>query len=216
MPNITSVLIIEDHKETREWIASAVKEALIPTELFQAATCEQAQNIFTNQSIDLAIIDINLPDGSGIDLLKLIKHRQTQVYCVMATIYNDDEHIMLSLQAGAEGYLLKDQSKEQIIDNLRGILKDEPPISPVIAKKILRFFKQPLYEEEHEDTKLSDREQEVLLLIAKSYQRKEIASMLSISPNTVACHIKRIYSKLGINSRTEAVMHASKRGLINI
>ena len=214
MKCIQNVIVVEDQLSTRNWLVSSVKSALEPKAVFEASTCQRAKQIFLTQNIDLAIVDINLPDGSGLDLIADIKALY-QTYCIVATIYNDEKHVYKAIQAGVEGYLLKDHTNEEICGYLKGLLKDKPPISPEVSRAMFRFIKNiPIKDEEHEV--LSDREIEILTLLAKAYQRKEIANILSISHNTVSHHIKNIYIKIGITSKAEAVVEASRRGLIHI
>jgi len=161
----------------------------------------------------LALIDISLSDGSGIDLVEDIISSEAQTYIVMVTIYDDDEHLFASLRAGARGYLLKDLSREDIEKQIQGIIKGTPPLSSSIARRLLAHFNKPVQSHKHS---LTQRENDVLILISKGCTRQEVAKKLSISANTVAEHIQNIYQKLNINSRAEAALEACRLGLISL
>jgi len=225
-----TILLLEDFADTRIWLCEVLHEAFNKIEITEAATIQQAREILANQNFDLALIDLNLPDGSGIDIIKEISSKTPTTYCVVATIFDDDQHLFASLQAGAQGYLLKEQPKNQFIKNLSDLLHGEPPLSPPIARKILRHFQSSgkAHAIEEMPTKvlapastgsavhLSGREQEILTLVAKGFKRNEIGPMLEISPHTVATHLKTIYSKLNVNSRAEATMEALRMGLVKL
>jgi DNA-binding NarL/FixJ family response regulator len=225
-----NVLILEDFADTRIWLCEVLSETFTNIAITEAATLAQARKALDKQAFDLALIDLNLPDGSGIDIInEIITHTPT-TYCVVATIFDDDEHLFSALQAGAQGYLLKEQPKQQFIKNLSGLLHGEPPLSPPIARKILYHFQSSGQTNANEEkptklqapvkppgvAQLSPREEEILALVAKGFKRNEIGPMLDISPHTVASHLKTIYSKLNVTSRTEATMEALRMGLVQL
>jgi len=209
-----TALLLEDYEETRTWLACIVRAAFDEIEIFEAATLEQARAVIKNQRIDLALIDINLPDGNGVDFVKDVMKVSPETYCVMATIYDDDAHIFPALKAGAQGYLLKEQSTNEFIAALQGILNSDPPLSPAIARKMMAYFAED--EVVDKTSKLSEREKEILTFIAKGLKRNEVAALLELSPNTVAAHLKRIYNKLSVSTRAEATMEALRLGLVNV
>jgi len=218
-----SILVLEDVADTRIWLCEILHEAFTEIDITEAATLQQARTLLDKQCFDFALIDLNLPDGSGIDIIKEICANTPTTYCVVATIFDDDQHLFPALQAGAQGYLLKEQPKQQFIKNLSGMLQGEPPLSPPIARKILRHFQTDSQSASPAGTvingvliTLSKREQEILTLVAKGFKRNEIGPMLSISPHTVATHLKTIYSKLNVNSRAEATMEALRMGLVEL
>lgn len=209
-----TALILEDFADTRIWLCEALQSAFSNIAISEAATIAQARELLNSQSFDLALIDISLPDGSGIDIITEIIRQSPTTYCVVATIFEDDEHIFSALQAGAQGYLLKEQTKEEFIKSLSGLLHGEPPLSPVIARKILRHFQKT--EPQSSDVQLTGRETEILTLVAKGLRRNDISQMLGISPHTVASHLKTIYGKLNVTTRAEATVEALRMGLISI
>jgi len=207
-----TALILEDHADTRKWLTELVEQAFDGIKVTAVSTLDSARKKFGDNRFNLAIIDINLPDGSGIELVREISAMAPDTYCVMATIFDDDDHLFAALQAGAQGYLLKEQPKEQLLQRLRGILNGEPPLSPAVARRVLRYFRKQL--SSSPDIGLSERETEVLTLIAKGMNRTDISRLLGISSNTAAGYIKTIYQKLNISSRAEATLEASRRGLV--
>lgn len=213
MKNLNSILLIEDFEEIRSWLADLLREAFGEVNITEAATVAQAYSHLDLQLFDLIVIDLNLPDGTGVDILRRIKTQGLTAHCVVATAYDDDAHLLSALQAGADGYLLKDQPGEQLIRDLHGILNGSPPLSPPIARRIMRLAKQ-------EPATLliipiTPREEEVLTYIAKGLNRVEVAQVLNVSAHTITTHVRSIYSKLDISSRAEATVEAIRRGLIS-
>lgn len=213
-----NILILEDDAATRALLCEVLRTAFADDEpvLHEAASLAQAEPALHDRHFDLALIDLHLPDGTGIDLLRRFKQRQPEALAVIVTIFDDDEHIFAGLQAGADGYLLKDQSTERLIQKIRGILRGEPPLSPAIARRVLRHFRAQASEPAPCEAALTGRETEVLTLLGKGLLNREIAELLDLKPSTVAAHIKSIYRKLDISSRAEAALEAGRRGLIDL
>ncbi|MBA3981393.1 MAG: DNA-binding response regulator [Alcanivorax sp.] len=207
-----TVLIVEDHEETRQWLAGIVRDAFASPDLLEAGTLEQARALLAQRTVSLALVDLSLPDGSGMQLLQHLQESSPETYLVVTTIFDDDRHLFDALQAGANGYLLKDQPRQVMVDSLSGIASGRPPLSPAIARRILRHFQQaPVRAVENP---LSEREVEVLLLLAKGLGRSEIAELLNVSVNTAASHIKSIYRKLNVSGRAEATLEAVQMGIV--
>ncbi len=208
------ILVIEDHEDTRIWWLSRLPEVFPGSSVTGVVTCEEAHKAIAEQRFSLALIDINLPDGSGIELIPELKRKDPATSCVISTTFNDDGHIFDSLRAGADGYLIKDQPREEQIAQLKKVLCGEPPLSPGVASRILAFFSSSALEtEQHE--RLTPRERDVLQLLAKGYSRPEAADILGLTPNTVASYTKVIYQKLNVTRRAEAVVEALRLGLIS-
>lgn len=209
-----NILILEDHPETRQWLVKMVQSVFV-NEVKEAASLAQAHQLLATNSFDLALVDLNLPDGTGTELIKVLNKTSPETYIVVATVFDDDEHLFPALEAGAQGYLLKDLSNAEFVESLKGIIKGEPPISPSIARKLIGHFNKPkTHEIKKDQMKLSDRETEILRQIAGGLNRIEVATLLCISPNTVATHLKKIYNKLNISSRAEATLEALRLGLV--
>lgn len=160
---------------------------------------------------DIALIDLGLPDGSGVELIGELNRHAPQTLCIVASIFDDNEHLFPALRAGAQGYLLKDQPLIQIIELLKGIAEGRPPLSPAIARKLLGHF-QPVTQPALEQ--LTERETEVLRYIAKGMTLPETARILGISPHTISGYVKNIYRKLNISSRAEAATTARNLGIV--
>lgn len=207
-----TVLILEDHPETREWLSNIIKQAFIEVEAHEASSLAQARKLLEDHKFDLALIDLNLPDGNGVEIISEITRSSPQTYCVVATIFDDDNYLFPALEAGAQGYLLKEQTTEEFIHSLQGIIKGEPPISPAIARKMISHFRASPDDEDRPE--LSNREKEILSAIAKGLSRNEAAEVLGITSNTVASHLKSIYGKLNVSNRAQATLEALRLGLV--
>jgi DNA-binding NarL/FixJ family response regulator len=207
-----TALIIEDIPDARQWLSDALRDTYPFVEISSAANLKEALAIIIAQRFDIALVDLNLPDGSGVDALRQIRLSAPQTLSIVVTIYDDDQHLFPALQAGAQGYLLKDQSKQQISQRLQGIARGEPPLSPAIARRLLGHFSPQGVAPE---INLTTRETEVLTLIAKGVKLAEVAEMLTISRNTAAGYVKEIYRKLDISSRAEATLEAARLGLVS-
>ncbi len=206
-----NAFILEDIKETREWLVDVLESTFPGIKVKQAGTIEQAKDVIKDADFDLALIDLSLPDGSGIEIIHDLAVHSPETFIVVATIYDDDSHIFPALQAGARGYLLKEQSKEQIMTLLEGIINDAPPLSPSISRRLLEHFNAP---KSNEEENLTAREKDVLILISKGIKLEDVANMLGITRNTTAGYVKNIYRKLNISSRAEATLTAARMGLI--
>lgn len=219
MTLVIKALIIEDHYETGQWLSALVSKAFEHVETHHVLTITEADQFILNNTINLALVDINLPDGSGIDFLARLQLCSRDTYSVIVTIYDDADHLFPAIRAGADGYILKDQSDEIITEKLKGILKGDPPLSPAIARKMLEYFRsENQAEHNHHRYKLNltRREEEVLVLVARGLSRREIAETLNLSIHTIARYIKDLYRKLDINSRAEAAIIACQVGLIKM
>jgi len=207
-----NVLVLEDHPETREWLTAIIRQAFVEVKIFEASSLAQARVIINANQLDLALIDLNLPDGNGVEIISEISKNSPDTYCVVATIFDDDNYLFPALEAGAQGYLLKEQTTDEFIQNLQGIIRGEPPISPAIARKMINHFHSDLSPTDKPD--LSSREKEILGAIAKGLSRNEAAEILGITSNTVASHLKSIYGKLNVSNRAQATLEALKLGLV--
>jgi len=210
-----TVLIVEDHKDTREWWMENISSAFPGTVAVSAVTLREAREKCAVQHFSLALVDINLPDGSGLDLVRELVLQHPDTYIVMSTIFDDDHHLFSALRAGANGYLVKDQPRDSQIEMLRDIVNGQPPISPGVARRILRYFSDQKVEKRPDAQHLTGREQEVLRLIAKGYSRPEVADLMGLTVNTVSSYTKVIYQKLNVSRRAEAVIEALRLGLIS-
>lgn len=206
------ILIVEDISETQNWLKQIVGETFPDALIDIAPTIHESNHKTSYTRYNLALIDLGLPDGSGLEVLRNIKQSTPETLCVITTVMGDDMHIVAALSAGAQGYLLKEQPAEILGKQLVQLTEGIPALSPSIAQRIMEHFRLtgPIAEP---GTKLTAREQQVLALIGKGLRNIDVANDLGLAETTVASHIKSIYRKLGISSRAEASWHATKLGL---
>lgn len=213
-------LIVEDLPQAREWLEGVLKATFPGVSVTVAARLDEAMQAVVASRFDLALVDLGLPDGSGVDVVGALRLHQPQALPVVVTIYDDDDHLFPALQAGAFGYLLKDQPATAMVGQLRRMVDGEPPLSPPIARRVLSHFasgverREALMRQMEGQVRLTERETEVLQRVAKGYTLVEIARQFGLSRHTVGDHIKQIYRKLNVSSRAEATLEAARRGLV--
>lgn len=211
-------LILEDMPESQEMLHEVAQAAFPGIRVRFEASVAGALKIINQFQFDLALIDLSLPDGDGRTVVEAVSLRLPNCMIVVATIFDDDEHLFPALRAGAQGYLLKDQVPEQLVKQLRGISEGHPPLSPSIARRLLDHFhvaqQQPLSTVDAECVQLSPREREVLVHLARGISIADIGVEMNISRHTVSDHVKNIYRKLNITSRAEAALQAKNMGLV--
>jgi len=241
------VLIVEDNPVARSFLSRVVRESfsdsLVITEAGDLEAARRQigplrEGVTPAEPFKLILVDLELPDGNGMELLaELVQYPATKI---VTTLYSDDDHLFPALQCGADGYLLKEDRFEVLVEELQKIVRGQPPLSPAIARRLLTHFRQappgqpggnsgpvPLSSGfqssrpmpmgrgaplDHE--RLTPRESEVLAYLSKGFTIKEIASLMGIKWFTVNDHIKSIYKKLNVSSRAEAAVLASKQGLV--
>lgn len=207
---IKSGFILEDHAPTLAWLKLALQQAFPAIDVSHADTINQARERLARLQPDIALIDLALPDGSGLDIIEQIRQQFADCLIIVNTTFGDDEHLFAALQAGAQGYILKDQQPQKITRLLQAAVAGQPALSPAIARRILNYFLPA----PTPTVQLTPRQTEVLQLIARGYKNREVAELLEISAHTVHGYIKEIYSILDISSRSQAAIEAGKRGLI--
>lgn len=205
------VLIVEDLSETRRWLSEVVTTAFPDCIIHEAASQSSGLAQLARRDYALALIDLGLPDGSGLEVLRKMRLSQPGVTCVVTTVMGDDASIVGALSAGADGYLLKEQPRDLLVVQLKQVAAGIPALSPSVARRIMQHFQRtgPTASEET----LTLREREVLGMIGRGLRNAEVAQALQLSENTIAGYIKEIYRKLGISSRAEASWHAARLGL---
>jgi DNA-binding NarL/FixJ family response regulator len=214
---MTTVMVVEDDPAFLTRFCGIV--ACDPEfELFAAvADLASARQALSKAAPDVLLTDLGLPDGSGIDLIRETARRYPATDIMVITVFNDEDHVLASIEAGATGYILKDSMREEFVWLIRQLRDGGSPISPVIARQLLKRFKPTAsvpQARQVEEADLSARESEVLSYIAKGFSFSEIARLLGVSPHTVTTHVKKIYQKLAVHSRGEAVYEAGKMGLV--
>ena len=241
------VLIIEDNPVARSFLCRVVRESFSDAmEITEVGDLENARrqvakfaNAAPEVGFKLILVDLELPDGNGMEFLTELAG--STAIKIVTTLYSDDDHLFPALQCGADGYLLKEDRFEVLVEELQKIVRGQPPLSPAIARRLLTHFRHgptapggaaitepaPLASGfqssrpvpmgrgapmDHE--RLTPRESEVLTYLSKGFTIKEIASLMGIKWFTVNDHIKSIYKKLNVSSRAEAAVLASKQGLV--
>jgi DNA-binding NarL/FixJ family response regulator len=213
-------LIVEDLPEIRHWLGGVLAQAFPQVHVQTASRRSDALALVTQQPFDLALIDLGLPDGSGVDVVGALRTHQPKALSVVVTIHADDAHLFPALQAGAFGYLLKEQAQDEIVGHLLRMTQGEPPLSPSIARRVLAYFQQAqaerqrLLQQMEAQVTLTERETDVLQRVAKGYTLQEIATQFQLSRFTVNDYVKSIYRKLNVSSRAQAALEAVRRGLV--
>jgi DNA-binding NarL/FixJ family response regulator len=207
------ILIVEDIPEARTLLESTVRLAFPECMYDSCGTIQEGLLAASTCRYDLAMLDIQLPDGSGFEVLGEIMLRHPATICVVTTILADDDTIVEALTAGAQGYLLKEQPQAIQVRQLTQLREGIPALSPPIARRILQHFRRqnPTLTATHN---LTPREVEVLTHIARGSRIHEVAIRLDLSENTIASYVKTIYRKLNISSRAEAAIRGKQFGLI--
>lgn len=205
-----SIVILEDNITTANYLNDMLL-TLFPNEKpVYFATISKAKKWLAENEPELALIDIGLPDGSGLNFLQEIKKRNDSTFAIIVTSFSDDENIFKALALGADGYILKESDQSIMLHTLSKIKNGEPPLSPAIALRMMKHFRKDI----KDMAKLSPRETETLKLIAKGLTVPEVANELGLSRQTVAGYVKNIYQKLHVSSRAEATREAIKRGYL--
>ena len=199
-----AVAVVEDDVSIREVLVSWLQEESGFTCVGKFADAESAIAGLTDTRPDVALVDINLPRQSGIECVRTLKQLQPATQFVMLTVYEDSTHIFDALSAGATGYLLKHTPREVLIDALREVHSGGSPMTTNIARMVVQALHQPKSKSMASD-QLSKRQNELLSLLAQGYLYKEIAETMSISLPTVNNYVRRIYEKLHVQSRGQAV-----------
>jgi DNA-binding NarL/FixJ family response regulator len=213
------VLIVEDEPAIRRRLCEAVDAAPALVLCGSAGTVADACALVDRTAPDVVLADLGLPDGPGADVIRYAKASDPARDVVVVTLFGDDEHLIESIRAGATGYLLKDALPCDIAAAIVQVREGGSTMSPSIARRVLQSFNVGLQESPATGGAkrggiLSEREAEILRLVAKGFSFKEVGATLDISSSTVVTHIKRTYQKLEVHSRGEAVYEASQLGLL--
>jgi len=214
-------LLLEDHRDTREWLASLLASVFPGIRISEADTLEKGHRLLDQDGFDLAVIDLGLPDGSGLEVVDRLAIERPGTFRLVATIFDDDGHVFDALRRGAQGYLLKEEPRERLERKLRSMADGDPPLSAGIAMRVLRHFRcpepaVPTAQADAEPCPLTNREIEVLHYVSRGLNRADVAQLLDISVHTVADHMKAIYRKLHVSGRAEASLEGVRRGIIDL
>jgi DNA-binding NarL/FixJ family response regulator len=208
-----SVAVIEDRREIREGLAVLLNgtDGCRCTGAF--GSMEEALQAMGRDIPDVALVDIGLPGMSGIEGIRLLKERHPEMHCLILSVYEDDERIFAALCAGAGGYLLKKTPPARLLESLQDVVASGAPMTPEIALRVVRSFRGKPPRGKESDVRLSPQELKLLGLLVDGHHYKTAARELGISVNTVSFHLRRIYEKLHVHSKAEAVAEALRHGL---
>lgn len=217
------VIVVEDDPLMRQHFANCITNHEQLELIAAVGTINSARECFANTTdIDVMLVDLGLPDGNGVDLIYQVYEDYPKCESLVISMYGDEENVLASIEAGALGYIQKDANEANIADIIISMKNGASPISPMIARRVLNKYRhqsspppktQQLDTDSHA-TILTDKEQEVLQLIARGYGSPEVADLLKVKVSTVRSHIKSIYKKLSVHSRSEAVFEAVQLGII--
>jgi DNA-binding NarL/FixJ family response regulator len=214
------ILIADDHTLVREGTRERLEREADFEVVGEAGDGEEAVRLTNDLKPNVALIDINMPNLNGIEATKRIKHDQPSTSVLVLSAHDNDQYIYAVLEAGASGYLLKNVRGAQLVDAIRDVAAGEVVLDPHVARKVVQWFstmsRGRAARPESGQDRFSERELGVLKLAATGMSNKEIAAELSLSVRTVQSHLGNIFDKLGVSSRTEAVLRALKDGLISL
>ena len=209
----TRIVIVEDEAEFRRRLSEIIRAEPGFALVGSAANGAEALALIEGTAAEVFLVDLGLPDMDGTRVIRAASARYPEADVVVVTVFGDDRHVLASIEAGATGYLLKDVSAEDLVRSIRSLRAGGSPISPVIARRLLQRLRPP--SPAAEET-LSPREREILQYIAKGFSFEEVGGLLAISAHTVTSHVKNIYRKLAVHSRSEAVYEANKLGMLRL
>jgi DNA-binding NarL/FixJ family response regulator len=221
-PPLIHVAIVEDDLGFSQALTDAIEGTQGIRLAGIAGTRAEGLKLLQGAPTDVLLVDLGLPDGSGIDVIKAAVQQWPGCSIMVSTNFGDETHVIRSIEAGASGYLLKDSAPARIVDEIRSVASGGSPISPIIARQVLARFRQFKTADVTRSTApdetpqlLSAREKEVLELITKGFTANEIAKLMSLSPFTVRSFVRRIYSKLNVTSKAEAIYEARNQGILD-
>jgi DNA-binding NarL/FixJ family response regulator len=217
MADVTRIYLIEDDPSILRFVEDALRERPQWRLVGHSDTFTHAEVMAPNSLADVFLVDLGLPDGRGEDMLRLLSTAKPEAELLVFTVFGDESRLIRALQCGATGYVLKGCSTRELIEAIEHIRGGGAPISPLLARMLLRQFRATNDAAESPDVRgpaLSEREIDVLRLVAQGYLNKEIAQRLGIGVATVSSHIKSLYRKLAVHTRVQAVRTAQARGLL--
>jgi DNA-binding NarL/FixJ family response regulator len=214
---LQTVFIVEDDDLTRTSLVRRVAESQAGLQVTTAVgTCREIRAALEVSRPAVLLVDLGLPDGDGLDIIRETAQRWPAVLIMVITVFGDELKVVSSIKAGATGYLLKDDAAVGIGEAIKQMLAGGSPISPAIARHLIRHFRPAQSEAQAPPpVALTPREMEILTLASKGFSYAETAALLGLTSSTVSSYTKNIYGKLAVSSRSEAVYEATRMGLIN-
>lgn len=214
------LIVVEDEPLIRNRLESILRSLGYDSEaLIFTASLTQARAQLAEHPVAMALVDLGLPDGNGIDLIRQLRAADPSMGILVISAWSTEDAILSALRAGANGYVLKERDDLEVMLSIRSVLRGGAPIDPFIARRIIAELQAPTSTEAQKDVPpeavLSVREIQILKLVADGMTNREIAETLFLSRYTVECHVKNIYRKLAVPSRTKAISEARARGLLS-
>ena len=210
------ILVADDHPVVRDGLVAMLSTQPDLVVVGEAATGAEAVERAAALAPDVILLDLEMPGMDGVEALRQIRAARPDAPVIVFTAFDTDERIVSAVRAGAQGYLLKGAPRDELFKAIRVVSEGGSLLQPVVASKLLQHMSQQTTERETSADSLTEREMEVLKLLAQGKTNKEIAAALVISERTVKFHVGSILSKLGAGNRTEAVTIAAQRGLVNL
>ncbi len=214
-----SVLVVEDNVATAKSFAYSISGVASLSLVAMVTTVADAKSFIATRPVDVCLVDLGLPDGSGLEVVEFAAAQPSPPHILVCTVFGDEKNIIASIEAGANGYILKDALTSNVASDIETLLAGGSALSPIVAKLLLTRLRPPSLQKDlpaSEQVHLSPREHEVLTLISRGCTYMEVASALVISTETVSAHLRNIYKKLSVHSRTEAIYEAGRLGLLRV
>ena len=217
MSNPIRVVLADDHAVVRKGIRQFMEEAGDITIVAEAADGDAALEAIQREKPDVAVLDIQMPRRTGIEVTRAVRDERLPVGVLVLTAYDDDPYVQAVLEAGANGYVLKNASSDEIVQAVHTVNEGQMALDPAVARKIVtRWMTAGQAPPEPAETRPTPREMEVLKLLTRGFTNKAIAAQMKISERTVQGHIASLFDKLGVSSRTEAVVRAAQLGWVSL
>jgi NarL family two-component system response regulator LiaR len=218
MGDTIRILLADDHAVVRQGTRELLEHQEDLEVVAEASDGKEAVQLALRENPDVVIMDFSMPELNGIEATRQIKAVAPNIAVLVLTAYDSDQYIFAFLAAGAAGYLLKDVSVDQLIRAIRAVHAGESMLHPAITRKVISHFAQPEQQGRPPmgTEQITERELEVLKLAAQGLSNRDIARHLGISVRTAQTHLSNVFNKMGVGSRTEAVMHALRQGLISL
>lgn len=216
---VNNILIVDDHLVVREGLKLILETNDSFKVICEASNGQEAIELLEKNKVDVILLDLNMPVMSGLETISYLNQEQINIPVIILTTYNEDELMIKGIQLGAKGYLLKDTSRDDLFRTIESALRGDTLIKPDIMMKILKVkekSEERIIKNKHEESILTEKESSIIKAVSKGYRNKEIAFDMGIAERTVKAHLTNIYNKLNVDSRSEAVSVAIKRGYITL
>ncbi len=207
-----NVMLVDDHAVLRDGLKNIFEMEDDIHVVGEAVNGDNALETLKGLKPDVVLLDINLPDKNGVELTAILKKDYPDVKILILTMHSMDEYFMAAIREGADGYLLKDAPSVQVVEAIRTVAKGESVIDPSLTKKLLGYYNQK--SEPADKSELTEREKEVLICLVDGLSNKEIGERLYISDKTVKIHVSKIFKKINVKSRSQAVIYAVQNQLV--